>query len=563
MKSIKITLSLLIVAAFSVNQVQAQNCSGGCNPVVWPATGDPVWEFCWVTPGASSGADGSGIEIKNVKYKGKEVMKWGHTPMLNVDYDAGGCGCYRDWADAEVRFEADGVVNACYAESSSTTTLCDITGGQGDVGSFTGVAFEDFGDSISLTTQMSAGWYRYHQSWTFHDDGRIKPDFGFATVNSTCTSAGHRHHVYWRFDFDIDGAANDYVVESSDAAADMTFTTEDSRDWGTSGNPNNVHWSVYDNQSALGYQLLPSEDDAKLEADSFSKNDFMVSRYNATELGDNSVGCAINPGDIVDGENVDGQDVVVYYRGGHYHPPGNTADCFGVGPELVPVGNWNQPNFAKLKFFLKGPYEMGGSMTTTLSDDSHMPLAQPYNMAPWNYAGTETLASLPSGAVDWVLVQLRSGTAALTEEATIAAVLMSDGSLQSVDGEEGADFTGLVAPGDYHVVVYHRNHLAVMTAAPVSVGPISSDYDLTSAMTQAYGSNGLIELELGTYGAAGGDGNMDGSVTAFDFVNAWLPNNGQPGGYKVADFNMDGEYTSFDFLLVWLASNGSSTQVPN
>ena len=110
----------------------AQDCSGGCNLVKWPATGDPIWEFCWVTPGASSGSDGSGIEIKDVKYKGQDVMKWGHTPILNVEYDAGGCGCFRDWADSEAFFEADGVVNTCYAESTTTNTLCDVGGGSGD-----------------------------------------------------------------------------------------------------------------------------------------------------------------------------------------------------------------------------------------------------------------------------------------------------------------------------------------------------------------------------------------------------------------------------------------------
>ncbi len=568
-----------------LNSTQAQSCSSGsCNDVIWPSTADPasadyiegtesIWEFCWVTPNVSSGLDGSGVEIKNVKYKGQEVMKWGHTPVLNVDYDSGGCGCYRDWADSESGFASTGVVNTCYAEPSvpvgtsveagnpNITTLCEDNGGQGDVGTFTGVALTDYADAVSLTSQMRAGWYRYIMTWVLHADGRIEPTFGFATVNSTCTSAGHRHHVYWRFDMDIDGADNDYVIESSDTAADLVFTTETSRNWGASENQDHVRWTVLDNVTTKGYLLTPGKDDVKLAADGFSKNDFMVSKYSFSELGDNSVGCAINPNDIVQSENVNDEDVVLWYRGGHYHPPGNTADCYGVGPVLSPVGNWGQPNFAKLKIFLKGPFDTGGVMNTDLADDGLIPLSQPYNTLPWSYDGEEAVDVMPAEAVDWVLVQLRSGVTASTIKATVAALLMSDGSLQGIDGSLGADFTGAVAPGDYYVAVFHRNHLPAMTATAIAVGPAEDNYDLTTGQGQAYGSNALIELELGSYGLRGGDGDKNNAVTAFDMLNVWLVENGSVG-YSQGDFNLTGDTSAFDFLDIWLLSNGQSSQVP-
>ncbi len=555
-------LGLLLVGVLP-NAVSAQNCSGGCNLVQWPDAVNPIWEFCWITPGASSGLDGSGIEIKNVKYKGQDVLKHGHTPMLNVDYDAGGCGCYRDWADSEVVFEADGVVNACYAESTSTATLCDNGGGSGDIGSFTGVALEDYGDAVEITSQMSAGWYRYHMAWVFHADGRLEPKFGFATRSATCTQAGHRHHVYWRLDFDIDGPADDYVVETSDAAADITFNTEAQRDWGPVGNTKNVQWQVKDDTNNRGYVLTPGPGDINLAIDGFSKTDFMVSKYQATELGDNSNGCAITPGDIVQSEDVFEEDVVVYYRGGHYHPAGNTTSCYNVGPMLTPIGNWNQPNFAKLKVYLKGPYLNGGTMGTDLAAGGHIPLTQPYSVAPWNYAGSETVAAMPADAVDWVLVHLRTGTDAASTVATVAALLKSDGSIEGPDGSEGADFTGLVAPGNYHVVVEHRNHLSVMTSAPVGVGPIADNYDLTVGQAQAFGTNAMIELEVGNFGLHGGDGNASGGVTANDMLTVWIPDNGSPAGYKGSDYNLSGSTTAFDLLQVWLASNGQNTQVPN
>src|SRR5262249_35139908 len=65
----------------------------------WP-DGNPVWSFYWVPPDESSGTDGSGLELRNVFYKGHLVLYRAHLPILNVKYDPGGCGgsslSYRD-----------------------------------------------------------------------------------------------------------------------------------------------------------------------------------------------------------------------------------------------------------------------------------------------------------------------------------------------------------------------------------------------------------------------------------------------------------------------------------
>jgi len=55
---------------------------------------------------------------------------------------------------------------------------------------------------------------------------------------------------------------------------------------------------------------------------------------------------------------------------------------------------------------LEGPYN-GSDMNSTLNANGHIPLSQPYNVAPWNYSGTESLASIPADIVDWVLLEFR------------------------------------------------------------------------------------------------------------------------------------------------------------
>jgi hypothetical protein len=114
---------------------------------------------------------------------------------------------------------------------------------------------------------------------------------------------------------------------------------------------------------------------------------------------------------------------------------------------------------ADIKIFLQGPYA-SGSMNTTLRNNGYVPPAQPYSAAPWNYTGTEAVDTVPVGVVDWVILELRSDLT--TQVSRRAAFLKSDGSLVDLDGVSSVKFPA-VTPGDYYVVVRHRNHLAVMT----------------------------------------------------------------------------------------------------
>ena len=69
---------------------------------------------------------------------------------------------------------------------------------------------------------------------------------------------------------------------------------------------------------------------------------------------------------------------------------------------------------ANIRIFFEGAYS-GGIMSTYLNVGGLIPLSQPYNTSPWNYSGTESVSSIPSNVVDWVLVELRS------DETTVVA----------------------------------------------------------------------------------------------------------------------------------------------
>jgi len=198
---------------------------------------------------------------------------------------------------------------------------------------------------------------------------------------------------------------------------------------------------------------------------------------------------------------------------------------------------------ANLKVFLQGPYS-GGSMSTALNNQGLIPLTQPYSGAPWNYPGTERIASVPSGVVDWVLVELRTGTSASTKVAARAALLKSDGSVVGLDGTSPVGFS--VASGSYYIVIHHRNHLAVMSANSVALSGSSSLYDFTTSQAQAYGG-GMKDLGGGSYGMWAGDVTGDGQIKyigsgndrapIFSLIGSLL---GTVNGYYKEDVNMDG-----------------------
>jgi len=95
------------------------------------------------------------------------------------------------------------------------------------------------------------------------------------------------------------------------------------------------------------------------------------------------------------------------------------------------------------KIFLEGPYS-SGTMLTNLNSSGYLPLTQPYSAAPWNYSGTESVAagffSTHPTIVDWVLLELRTGTSAATTVAKRAAFIKSDGTIVDLNGLDPVTF---------------------------------------------------------------------------------------------------------------------------
>lgn len=215
------------------------------------------------------------------------------------------------------------------------------------------------------------------------------------------------------------------------------------------------------------------------------------------------------------------------------------------------------------KAFLEGPFE-GTEMNTLLNDNNHLPLNQPYNIPPWNYPGTESVAAIPNNQViDWVLVDWRDApNAASATETTIfvrqAAFLLSNGKIVDLDGVSPLS-TNYSLNNNLFVVIWHRNHLPIMTQFPlVESGGIYS-YDFTTSANQAYGSN---QNNLGTaFGMIGGNGDASNTVDLVDKTSVWMIEAGLKG-YLFGDFTMDGQVNNKDKDDVWNHNLGKSEIIP-
>jgi len=195
-----------------------------------------------------------------------------------------------------------------------------------------------------------------------------------------------------------------------------------------------------------------------------------------------------------------------------------------------------------LRAFLEGPYT-GSSMSTQLLTDGVIPHAQPFTGPPWNFAGPESVATIPAGTVDWVLVELRTGTAGATTVSRRAAFLTSDGTVVDTNGAASVSMPG-ASSGPYYVVVRQRNHLAVMSSVPRPMNAPADSCDFTASGAFTFGGAAKA-LAGGKFGMISGDASGDGFIDATDFTGT--DNELFQSGYRVSDLNLDGFIDATDF----------------
>ena len=224
-----------------------------------------------------------------------------------------------------------------------------------------------------------------------------------------------------------------------------------------------------------------------------------------------------------------------------------SPECYFV-PGVQEV-SWN----VGAKVFLQGYYDpAAGEMRQDLVTGNLVPSSQPFTEAPFNYAGSESVSAFPTDTVDWVLVELRDASNLSTVVATKAVLLHKDGMLMEPDGSMGVTFVNIPA-GFYHLAVFSRSHLAVLSSASISTTESSPMLDFTTDGASAMGTNQLQEIN-GVWTLFVGDYDSNGILNNQDF-NAWKQNPAALDAYLPTDGDGNGIINNQDFNL-W-RGNGS------
>ena len=243
-----------------------------------------------------------------------------------------------------------------------------------------------------------------------------------------------------------------------------------------------------------------------------------------------------------------------------------SLSAFAVGDTESPMAI-TLDMIVDVKALLEGPFD-GAEMQSVLNSDEYIPLNQPYNTTPWNYGGSESVVAIPNAnVVDWVLVEMRDAPdAALALPGTVierqAAFVLKDGTIVSMDGASPLACVASNITYDLFVVIYHRNHLAVMSADPLSQTDGVYMYNFTTGGNQAYenGAAGQKEIATGIWGMFGGDVNSDGDISSTD-KTIWGPQAGTKG-YNASDLDMSSQIDNQDKNNIWVSNVGAISQVP-
>jgi hypothetical protein len=271
--------------------------------VSWPPEA-PVWTFRWQL----LDGDFEGLAFRDVAFRGRKVLHKGSLPMILVRYDHG-AGPYKDSLSS--------------ANAPNPVLVHEGTG--------SGFRF------LSVECYHRIGNYRLIDRWIFWNDGLIQPRL---LSRGLQYPSNHQHNVYWRFDFDIDGAANNLALQHTFAGTDWGFgpgwkplTIEQSTD----GVGDDVY-AVLNKQSNRGYKIVHGQFDGA--PDWLSPLNAAVTTFRPDEDLKGRLG---TPGGDqlwkhINGEDVNGKDVVFWYVAHLKHSGDDSGDEYhACGPDMWPI----------------------------------------------------------------------------------------------------------------------------------------------------------------------------------------------------------------------------------
>lgn len=291
------------------------------------------WSFNWEVK------DNAGLTIRNVTFKNELVLYKASNPVTRVKYvkdhcgwpfdnlsgqfpNCGGCGPYADhidWAAIQPTTDPFGI------PVPGGGTPQKVHRASYQVG---GVNWFEIGVFAEI------GAYQLYQAWYLTEDGQIQ--VRMFSRGLSCY-INHTHHVYWRMDFDINGAPFDQIF--------VWDGNRPNEGWGPGWHKYTKElndrkspstgrvWFIRDNPTRHGAWLFPGEADGT--SDGFSAEDIGARLYHYQEdepwpfnwwgdLGYNN------------GEDIQEKDIVFWYVSHLFHDQSQGGAVWhSSGPTLV------------------------------------------------------------------------------------------------------------------------------------------------------------------------------------------------------------------------------------
>jgi hypothetical protein len=195
------------------------------------------------------------------------------------------------------------------------------------------------------------------------------------------------------------------------------------------------------------------------------------------------------------------------------------------------------------------------------------PIGQPYNVPPFNHFGTEGnlygdnaigAVPYPATVVDWVLVSVRANNTNPTSKIWECAALLHNNG--RVEIPSACPCLTLADATNYHVLIQHRNHLAVMSnAIQKSAGVLTMDFTTTQSWKLGIGSpnEAAQKFVFNKYVMLAGNGNqLSGRIDINSADNViWIGDSGLVFRYRRGDHSLNADVNAADRTL-WLPNSG-------
>ncbi len=308
------------------------------------------WTFSWSIPLLQGG----GLVISLADFKGSRVLYNATQPFVLVPYhsdnptfkdglNTGACGqgiAFTSMVPTAANAPAWLLPPGSQATNDNQYDLVTNPGGA--------VQIEKIPADLSeparavIWAKMQAGNYQYVQRWQFNADGSIGVEVGLGARLWTfdALKGGHIHNFYFRLDFDIVTSGNNLVQRfahvgnnpGDDQWTDIKVESKETADPKQFTKWRILNKTAKPNGQFRSYELTPGSDGAPDGV--YSTADLWVVRYRFPIEDGSAVSCkdTVLGSTYVNGESVDGADLVIWYCLRHHHKPRQLGEETNVVP---------------------------------------------------------------------------------------------------------------------------------------------------------------------------------------------------------------------------------------